>query len=127
VKRRNFLILAGAGAGAAAVGTTYWYINYYEPPYAKLLAEPTDLSRLWDEATLRRIGTAYRAQVPGEAGEEVLLQYLTAFSATGKPDAAALQAAVQRDFSVGNTILLDGWVLSVTEARQCALYSLANL
>jgi hypothetical protein len=31
---------------------------------------------------------------------------------------------IQRDFAEGRTVLLDGWVLSVTEARQCALYSL---
>jgi len=31
---------------------------------------------------------------------------------------------VQLDFARGRTVMLNGWVLSVTEARQCALFSL---
>jgi hypothetical protein len=34
------------------------------------------------------------------------------------------RALVARDFADGHTVLVDGWVLSVTEARQCALFSL---
>jgi hypothetical protein len=35
-----------------------------------------------------------------------------------------VDTAVQRDFAAGRTVMLDGWVLAVTEARQCALFSL---
>ena len=31
---------------------------------------------------------------------------------------------VNADFRDGNTVVVDGWILSVTEARQCALYTL---
>jgi hypothetical protein len=37
-----------------------------------------------------------------------------------------LDQKVKQDFESGNTVLVKGWVLSVTEARQCALYSLMN-
>ena len=33
---------------------------------------------------------------------------------------------VRRDFAEGRTVEVQGWVLSVTEARQCALYSLVR-
>jgi hypothetical protein len=33
---------------------------------------------------------------------------------------------VRRDFTEGHTVEVQGWVLSITEARQCALYSLAR-
>jgi len=33
---------------------------------------------------------------------------------------------VKEDFEAGNITLVKGWVLSVTEARQCALFSLIN-
>jgi hypothetical protein len=31
---------------------------------------------------------------------------------------------VRGDFAHGRTVIVDGWILSVTEARQCALFSL---
>jgi len=31
---------------------------------------------------------------------------------------------VKQDFGNGKIAVVDGWILSVTEARQCALYSL---
>jgi hypothetical protein len=30
---------------------------------------------------------------------------------------------VRADFAEGHTVIVDGWLLSTTEARQCALYS----
>ena len=33
---------------------------------------------------------------------------------------------VRDDFAAGRTVLVGGWVLSVTEARQCALFSLVS-
>ena len=38
---------------------------------------------------------------------------------SGPPD------QVRDDFANGRTVLVNGWVLAVTEARQCALFSLA--
>ena len=37
-----------------------------------------------------------------------------------------LQQKVHSDFEGGNTVIVSGWVLSVTEARQCALFSLTQ-
>jgi hypothetical protein len=124
MKRRNFIMLSASGA--AALGAGYWYLNYYEPPYPVFLAEPGALAQLWDEATIREVGAAYRRQVPAEASEAVLVSRLAGAPDGAPPDVAALRSAIQRDFAVGRTVLLDGWVLAVTEARQCALFSIAN-
>lgn len=123
MKRRNFILLAGAGAATLGVGYCYW--GSEGPAYAEQLARPTALARLWDQATLRELGVAYRRRVPGENTEAVLVRLLAGDPEGTPPDAAALQAAVERDFAAGRTLLLQGWVLSVTEARQCALLSLA--
>jgi hypothetical protein len=37
---------------------------------------------------------------------------------------ARLDQQVQDDFARGRTVNVNGWILSVTEARQCALYSM---
>jgi F420-0:gamma-glutamyl ligase len=44
--------------------------------------------------------------------------------ASGDALAAALAQRVQQDFVDGHVVHVDGWVLSLTEARQCALHSL---
>jgi len=36
----------------------------------------------------------------------------------------SIAAMVRRDFETGRTVLVNGWVLAATEARQCALFSL---
>jgi hypothetical protein len=39
---------------------------------------------------------------------------------------SSLDGLVRYDFAHGRTVVVDGWVLSVTEARQCALFSLLS-
>jgi hypothetical protein len=38
----------------------------------------------------------------------------------------SIDDTVHEDFASGRTVVVDGWVLAVTEARQCALFSLAS-
>ena len=37
--------------------------------------------------------------------------------------AESLEKKIKTDFETGNIVLVDGWVLSISEARQCALFS----
>ena len=37
-----------------------------------------------------------------------------------------IEKRIKRDFDQKNIIVLKGWVLSVTEARQCAFFSILN-
>jgi hypothetical protein len=67
----------------------------------------------------RAIGRVYLEVVPEEAGPHRLERLL--LTDTGSTDRAAVQHCVRTDFRVGRTVCLDGWVLSVTEARLCAL------
>ena len=70
---------------------------------------PEMLSALADKSTLRQIGRHYLEQYPAEKDQlQALLR----------------NANVQNDFVKGNIVVIKGWVLSVTEARQCALLSL---
>jgi len=66
-----------------------------------------------------------------ENDDDKLIQLLSGNSPiAGSSDETAihqyLDQKVKQDFETGNTVLVKGWVLSVTEARQCALFSLAN-
>ena len=80
----------------------------------KALETPDFLSHICDAGTLRQLGAAYRTQTPAEASQSRLIQLLQ--SGVG-PE------TIKADYDKGNIVTLNGWVLSVTEARQCALFS----
>jgi len=74
--------------------------------------------------SVRRVGAAYLAQCPAEAaGSGFLTAFEQALSGSTRGQATErLNALIKADFTAGRTIMLDGWVLSVTECRLCALY-----
>jgi hypothetical protein len=55
--------------------------------------------------------------LPGNAGK-------VHSSSDNKVDGRKLIRNIQEEFKVNNIININGWVLSPTEARQCALLSL---
>ena len=90
------------------------------------LAHPALVEMFGPERT-REIGTLYRAAVPQESTAAALRSAISSSRPTGfalsfRPP---IETQVHDDFEDGRTILVGGWVLSQTEARQCALYSLS--
>jgi len=92
------------------------------------LSQPSLFSHIADAKTISDVGTAYRKLTPHENNATALRQLLS----EGKPtmDAKALTSLLNKqvrdDFRSAKTIIVTGWVLSVTEARQCALFSILN-
>jgi hypothetical protein len=131
IDRRQFLGLAGAGmaagmaAGLAAACEAGAGAGGDDTPDA--LARPALLAALGTE-TVRAIGARYRAMVAAERDPEALrAAILDARPWAARRRAAAppsVAALVRSDFARGRTVAVDGWILSATEARQCALYSL---
>jgi len=80
---------------------------------------------------VRTLGAQYRAAVPKENSATALRAAISDTAQHGfrLPWArrASLNDQVRDDFAAGRTVLVDGWVLSATEARQCALFSLASV
>src|SRR3982750_2906425 len=76
---------------------------------------------------LRGLGARYRALFPDENSARALNTAISASrSALHLPGLhKSIDNVVRDDFAAGRTVLVDGWVLSLTEARQCALFSLA--
>ena len=124
IDRRRFLQVATAGvlasltASACATG---------EAADARELAQPA-LLRMLGAQRVRELGVRYRQMVPAENREATLRAALShgeargmSFPWTSRPSMAQ---QVEDDFANGRTVLVNGWVLSATEARQCALFSL---
>jgi len=127
MQRRKFIqlsVISGAALGISGIGC-----GQKHPAYLNLLEKPAALSQICDLRTIRDIGMAYTLQAPVEAKAEKLETLLMTDSA-GKPvspDVNAsiiqtlLEGKIKHDFETDNTVIVKGWVLAVTEARQCSL------
>jgi hypothetical protein len=111
MKRRNFIFSAVAGVGAV-LASAYYFFGDVE--YDPRLAEPQLLSLIWEAGTIRDIGRRYRVDFPSEKSERSLLKLLST---------APTEGTITSDFKNRRIVVIDGWILSVTEARQCALSS----
>ena len=124
--RRTFLHLTALGAVtslSSAAGLTS-----SGPTYTVSALEQPELLALMSAELVRVLGRRYRQVVPNENDVRALRAAIAARipwtdTLTGSLESAVL-SLIQRDFAEGRTVVLDGWILSVTEARQCALHSL---
>jgi len=75
---------------------------------------------------VREIGSHYRAATPGENTPDALRAAISKSRGFHIPllGHESFDDRIQDDFEKGRTVIVDGWVLSLTEARQAALFSL---
>ncbi len=73
------------------------------------------------------LGKHYLTLFPEEANYDWLMRQTIPTSTHSNPQTLkhALKIQRQQDFYEGNTVILEGWILSRTEARLCALLALA--
>jgi hypothetical protein len=124
--RRRFLQLTASGVVAGFASAACARESGEDDERA--LAQPALLEMLGAER-VRRIGARYRAAVPSEnsraaLGAAILQSRRRGFLLPWARHRSIAQQ-VRDDFAAGRTVVVDGWVLSATEARQCALFSLA--
>lgn len=87
-----------------------------------------------DKSAIEEIGKSYLKKHPEENTEEQLKKnILGSFdgnSLAKKETEGSIdqffEQKILSEFKNGNQELVDGWVLSVTEARQCALFTVLN-
>jgi len=115
--RRQFLGVAAAGAAITLAGSVG--IDHDPTFGAHTLAHPELLIALGPEA-VREIGEAYRKLVPAENDRATLERALRAELGATRSN----EDPVRADFAAGRVIVVRDWMLSCTEARQCALFSL---
>ncbi|SDB52185.1 hypothetical protein SAMN03097699_1885 [Flavobacteriaceae bacterium MAR_2010_188] len=123
MKRRQFILFSVLGISAIAIPT--WCFKFYTPEYDQLLTEPELLSHIWDGTTIGEIGEAYGKKFPNENSERKLAKLLSDYASTvdSTKTIEILRHQIKEDYRQNNTVMIDGWILSRTEARQCALFS----
>lgn len=120
--RRQFLTVGGASAVALALPGAWCWAGP-SPPQG-VLAQPELLAMLGDPERVRALGRRYRSAIPEENSRETLIAALRRDFDSEPLSRSRLRERIREDFAAGRTVQLKGWVLSVTEARQCALFSL---
>lgn len=125
MKRRNFFLLSLAGLATVGVPSYYVWKNSNEKKNP--LYEPKILNTILEPSDIVEIGRMYSEQFPDNGLEEKLQDFLTDNVHSKNGDLAAiLEQEVKRDYESGNTVILNGWILSETEAVQCALFSISE-
>jgi len=123
MKRRNFILIGTAGIAAISIPSAFYFFG--DVQYDKSLSEPRSLSLIWDSQTIASIGNQYRLQTPAENSRRKLVRkLLDDISDQNGEMTSLLEEKIIKDFETGDTIIADGWILSITEARQCALFSI---
>jgi hypothetical protein len=121
--RRRFLQLTAAGVVA---GLTDSGCAGEKVEDTSGMSQPALLGMLGPQR-VREIGAAYRAAVPKENSAAALRDAISASQRGRFPwtSRRSIAEQIQDDFAAGRTVIAGGWLLSETEARQAALYSLS--
>jgi hypothetical protein len=129
MKRRHFLRLSMAGATVA--GLQLAGCNPFSRE-RQSLSQPLALSQFCDEDAIIEIGKAYQQMDP-QATDPVQLQQALLNDIYGKdaPPKDAddipvdkINARIRKDYEEQRVVSPAGWIISRTEARQCALFAL---
>ncbi|HEX6142694.1 MAG TPA: hypothetical protein VFZ01_08255 [Geminicoccaceae bacterium] len=117
--------------GLTALGLAFRPFGAWAAPGPARLPGARDLVRtLRHRASAARVGAAYLAGHDGEQDVERLVAALNRGLDDRSPERRRLRAALDRriraDFAESETVRVQGWVLSRTEARLCALAALES-
>jgi len=119
--RRRFLQLSALGVVSSFADIA---CDRDERGIASAPDRPQLLSMLGPDR-VREIGSHYRAATPTENTAEALRTAISKSRGFRVPFLGNdSDDQIQDDFEKGRTVVVAGWVLSVTEARQAALFSL---
>jgi hypothetical protein len=126
MKRRTFIWISAVAAVTVILPISNCSSK---SDFDEIVANPITLFQLISSKEIRKLGNLYMQLVPSEATEHIIKGHIVK-DTNGKSTAVSLQKSINKgiehDFKIDKTIIIDGWVLSITEARQCALYSLIN-
>ena len=89
-------------------------------------AIPLTLGHLTSSENISKIGIIYRNLYLKEDESYLEDQLINDMNLSKKEIINSISEKINQDFIKENILIIDGWVLSKTEAQQCALYSIKN-
>lgn len=105
-----------------------------QPSMDNIMAYPSSLSLIMSSNSINKIGKKYNQIALYEADKKILLSKLLPEKYIEKNNSSSdifriqnsLKHKIKKDYKKNDTIIIDGWILSKTEVRQCALFALIN-
>lgn len=128
MKRKKFLFISAIATAAIALPIVKY--GCQTDKKSNSLDYPATLDQFCDEQEVIAIGNFYRKLKPDENSRERLEELLLTDNAGKQIDSnypsisKYLDQKISWDFLEKKTVIANGWVISVTEARQCALFSM---
>jgi len=130
MRRKKFIWLSAVGITAA---TLPWLTSCQSSQWTAILSVPSVLGQFCSEMELVAIGKSYTDKIPEESQVSDLEKQLliSEDGDTFKPQSETslskfINRKSEQDFATSKTIIVKGWVLSRTEARQCGLFYLTH-
>jgi len=111
--RRKFLL--SCALGLLGLSSTHLFLSWWQEPRGKIL----DYSRLASHIGVQSLGKKYLKTYPQESATHVFRSFIPRTQ-------SGIRAQIIRDFEIGDLVSLDGWLLSRTECRLCALVVLST-
>ena len=130
VTRRRLLAVAGVTVVGAAAAGTVKLVRDDEPAGSEALTRHV-ADAFSDDDSAKKVGAAYLRSNPRENDERRLVRLLEKSNGdwprmTGKAEIRRLaREQARRDYRRGRLAVVEGWYLSQTEARLCALTTFA--
>ena len=115
MQRRRFVLLTLAGTAALSLPLSHCGIGNETD-------RPEFLHSLIGKDKTLAIGKAYVDRFPAEADSKKLTELISA--AVSDQPGSPVNLSIQNEFRNGKVLIINGWILSLTEARQSALFYL---
>ena len=123
--RKKFIRFASISSLALIIPSTSCVL--FEPKLKDVLRKPMSLSKILEDDAIDLIGKSFMDEFSNENQKNILeklllgdndpkltsISFLTQF----------LKDGIAQDFKMNNIVVIRGWILSITEARQCALHT----
>ena len=87
---------------------------------------PQAMAFIQDNENIEALGLKYLELFPEENGEQRLARNIISSQGESDDFQTVISNKIQEDFETGAIVQIDGWLLSRTEARQCALFALSK-
>ena len=132
MQRRKFIQVSAVGTTAIVI--TGISCKSRHPAFYNILDKPNQLSSICDLNTIRELGMDYRRKRRQKVKLINLQNYCRQIHSGNKISSSSddlfiqhlMNQKIKHDFETDNTVIVNGWVLAVTEARQCALLYAIN-
>ena len=127
MKRRTFIISSAALIISAPFASYLWFSE----DKLSMLKKPETLLSICNDEELFKIGRRYISLHPLENSKDILMDKL--LTSTNNIKKSNLESTlnymlkrIENDFKNKEYINIEGWVISITEARQCALLAITS-